>query len=316
MPEIRGDTMGTTYVVKLGVLPEGLVVAELGSAIADAVEAVDASMSNYRADSELSELNRAASGQAISVSAPLYAVLELSQRVAAESEGAFDVTVAPLVDAYGFGPGQATNDPAELARRRALVDYRALVLLPDSQVRKDRDGLACTLSAVAKGFAVDQVAELLEARGLTSYMVEIGGEVRVSGRKGDGSPWRLGIERPATDAGAAPQVYRALTLDAGAMATSGDYRNYREVDGRRVSHTLDPRTGEPITHTLASVSVVHAQAAAADAYATAVDVLGPEAGLELANRLELAAFLLVRRGDGYEERMTPAFAKLVEASSP
>ena len=310
--ELRGETMGTTYSVKLGGTASATERDALRQDVAAAVEAVDASMSSYRSDSELSQLNAAGAGDVLSVSSALHAVLSLSQRVAEESGGAFDITVAPLVDAYGFGPGERTDDPVQLARRRALVGYQKLSLLPGAKVRKDVDGLACTLSAVAKGYAVDRVAELLERRGVESYMVEIGGEVRVLGRKHDGSRWRVGIERPAAEAMSAPQVHRAVELERGALATSGDYRNYREVGGQRVSHTLDPRTGRPIAHTLAAVSVVHPQAADADAYATALDVLGPEHGPILAEKLGLAALFLVRQGDTFVESMTPAFAALVE----
>ncbi|TPV95704.1 MAG: FAD:protein FMN transferase [Myxococcales bacterium FL481] len=305
--------MGTTYEVKVGAWPPGVDRTELAQTIAAEVAAVDATMSNYRPDSELSRFNAAGAGTLLRLSEPLFHVLEASQRVARESGGAFDVTISPLVDAYGFGPGTATDDPAERARLRDLVDYQQLELVAPDGVRKAAAGVACTLSAVAKGYAVDRVAERLEARGVANYMVEIGGEVRVAGRRADGSRWRLGIERPAADALAAPRVQRTLEIDAGALATSGDYRNYREVDGRRVSHTLDPRTGAPITHTLASVSLVHRHAMYADAYATALNVLGPDAGMEMAERLGLAALFLVRRGDRFEEKMSSAFTALVEA---
>ncbi|MEE9384952.1 MAG: FAD:protein FMN transferase [Nannocystaceae bacterium] len=306
--------MGARYLVRFGGTLEaphgdrgGTVLAERVQTVLDGV---DARMSNYRPDSELSRLNAAAAGEDIEVSAPLYEVLALSQRVARESGGALDITVAPLVDAYGFGPGERTSDPVELARRRELVGYAQLRLLAPGIVRKEQAGVACTLSAVAKGYAVDQVARVLEEAGVHDYMVEVGGEVKVRGRNASGRPWRVGIERPAADAFSAPRVQEALEPGDAAVATSGDYRNYREENGVRVSHTLDPRTGAPIRHTLASVTVVHPSAAAADAYATALNVLGPREGPALAERLGLAALFLVREGATFRSVATQGFSEL------
>jgi len=201
------------------------------------------------------------------------------------------------VDAWGFGPEPAAAPPDEATIERLLEDhgYTHLELdAGDLTVRKDNPRLRCDLSAIAKGYAVDRVALRVEKLGLRDFMVEIGGEVRVAGRNAEGQAWRIGVERP--DGGGRP--WAAVALTDGAMATSGDYRNYYERDGVRISHTIDPRTGRPITHALASVSVIHPSCMTADALATALNVLGPGEGRELVEREGLAALFLVRTDDG------------------
>ena len=250
---------------------------------------------------------------AFEVSPETFAVLEIAQQVSARSGGAFDATVGPLVDAWGFGAPERSDeapDPATLASLRAHVGHEKLRLdAAATTVAKQAAALRVDLSAVAKGYAVDLLAERLSALGHTSFLVEVGGELRSRGRRPEGRAWRVAIEEPDV---AGRRIHRIVALEDLAMATSGDYRNYYEIDGRRVSHTLDPRTGAPIEHTLASVTVVHPQAAWADAWATALTVLGPEPGSALAMEEGLAAYFLVRRPNGgFEPRMTPPFEPLL-----
>ena len=188
------------------------------------------------------------------------------------------------------------------------LEYR----LDPPALRKLHPELTIDLSALAKGYGVDVLAEYLEEVGVQDYMVEIGGEIRARGTNPDGQVWRIGIEKP--EPGGQRSVYEALPLEDLGMATSGDYRNYYELDGERLSHTIDPRTGRPITHKLASVTVLHEECAFADAYATALNVLGPERGYELAVSLKLPALFIVRVDDRFEEKATPAFQALREDS--
>jgi len=293
-----GRTMGTSFTVKIVVPPAAVVDEdEVSSAIRDTVDDVDSRMSTYRADSELSRFNDSGSDP-FAVSPALFDVLTEAARVAELSGGAFDITVGPLVEAWGFGPGPVTEIPDETTIQRLLETHGATRLELDADaltVRKDNPDIRCDLSAIAKGYAVDRVAMRLGELGFADFMVEIGGEVRAAGRNAAGTAWRIGVERPDGEGG---RPWAAVALEDAAMATSGDYRNFYERDGVRISHTIDPRTGRPITHALASVSVIHPSCMTADALATALDVLGPEAGRELVDREGLAALFIVRGGDG------------------
>jgi FAD:protein FMN transferase len=308
----EGATMGTTYTVKV-VAPTMTEADEAATreAIRAALDAVDGCMSTYKPDSELSRFNRAGDGRPFKLSAATIRVLLLAREVSDASHGAFDVTVGPLVNAWGFGPVKQTRPPSEteIASLRERVGYRKLVIDAAAQtVAKTRPDVYADLSAIAKGFGVDEAARALEARGLANYMVEVGGEVRVKGHNAAGKPWQVGIERPDATPQQALLVVPMTDLS---MATSGDYRNYFEKDGRRYSHEIDPTTGYPIRHRLASVSVLAPECAIADAYATALLVLGPDRGYALAVEKGLAAYFLVRRADGgFDERQTPAFAAL------
>ena len=312
----EGPTMGTTFAVRVVADDLGDArVATLRTTIEQTLAGIDERMSTYRPESEVSRFNRAHTTDPFRVSADTLAVLRHALEISELTDGAFDVTVGPLVDAWGFGPaGEPSALPTErdIERLRRRVGFRQLRIEPaTSSLRKLVPQLSCDLSALAKGYAVDRVAERLRAEGLGSYLVEVGGEVRAGGLSPRGDAWRVGIERPGPGP---PAVQRLVRLRDRALATSGDYRNYYEVAGRRVSHTIDPRSGRPVDHGLASVSVVDPLCVRADAIATALGVLGPDAGYELAVAQGWAALLIVRRDDGtLRERETPAFTALSAA---
>jgi thiamine biosynthesis lipoprotein len=225
--------------------------------------------------------------------------------------GAFDITVGPVVDLWGFGPEGSRSEPPEasmIAAARERVGYgRVAADCKRPALRKDRGDVRIDLSAYAKGFAVDRVAELLDAQGMTDYMVEIGGELRARGRSESGGPWRIAIESPTASGG---HVQRIIEPGVAGMATSGDYRNYFEVGERRYSHTIDPRLGAPVSHDLAAVTVVDEKAAFADAMATALLVLGPGEGMRLAERQGLAVYFQQRAGAEVVEKMSSEFRRL------
>lgn len=309
----RGETMGTTYTVKLTSLPGGTSVAQLKRLVDEALAEVNRRMSAYDPNSELSRWN-AAGEDWFPVSADTACVVAEALRIGRLSEGALDITVGPLVKLWRFGPGDSLTDatapsPEQLAAARSLVGYRRIdVDLNDSpRVRRRIAGGSVDLSAIAKGFGVDRAAAALEAAGVEDYMVEIGGEVRARGCNPTGAPWTIAIETPRPDA---RTVFRVVRLRDASLATSGDYRNYREIDGRRLCHLIDPRTGKPIDHQLASVSVIHASCMTADAWATALSVLGPDQAMRTAEENALDVMLIVRVGDGFECRTTPGFAAL------
>jgi thiamine biosynthesis lipoprotein len=308
----QGQTMGTTYTVKVA----GQAVPEQDQGRArDAIEAqlalVNQLMSTYLPTSELSRFNQSAGSEPFPLSPETLEVFEVAQRVGALSGGAFDVTVGPLVNAWGFGPpGKPVHPPsaAELDELKLRVGWDKIALehTPPA-IRKSRPDVYCDLSAVAKGYAVDRVSETLSELGYLEHMVEVGGEVRARGRNAEGQLWRIGVEKPIEGGRA---VQRALPLENLAMATSGDYRNYYEEGGRRISHEIDPRTAQPIGQRLASVTVVADRCVEADAFATALIVLGEEDAYRLAREQNLAVLFLVRQQDDFAERASPRFEEL------
>jgi thiamine biosynthesis lipoprotein len=313
---ISGPTMGTTFTVKVVADDQSEGFREsLESRVHEVLESIDGHMSTYREESEIEAFNGGGT-EPFTASPDLLEVVEEAQRVSRLTRGAFDITVGPLVDIWGFGPSGATETPDEqtLQRLVAVTGFEQLEVDAESRtLRKAREDCRIDLSAIAKGFAADRVSEMLAREELRNHMVEIGGEVRCRGMNGAGQAWRIGIEQPAAGGRFVRLVVPLVDLS---LATSGDYRNYIERDGVRFSHTIDPRTGRPIDHNLASVSVIHASCMTADALATALEVLGPETGFELAARQDIAAYFLVRgEEDVFEERQTAVWSALLENDS-
>jgi thiamine biosynthesis lipoprotein len=313
LAEFRGTTMGTTYSVKLA---ESRLSEADRQALAGVIEqqlaTVDRLMSTWNAESELSRFNRLASTGAFPASAKTLEVFQVAREVSELTGGAFDVTVGPLVAAFGFGatdrvPG--VPPPELLQALRERVGFRRVVLDVDAgSLSKTHPGTECDLSAIAKGYGVDEVARSLLERGHDDFLVEVGGELRARGQRSPDRAWRVAIERPDSET---RSVFAVLELRDHALATSGDYRSYFEQDGLRLSHLIDPRLGRPIAHALASVSVLHEQAVYADALATALGVLGPEEGYALAEREGLAAYFILREpGGGLRGVATPALPPL------
>ncbi len=305
-----GTTMGTHYAVKIArsEIPAA-ERAELAQLIEAELARVNELMSTYREDSELSRFNAWESLAPFAISTETAEVFAVARQVSEMTGGAFDVTVAPLVAAWGFGATDRPPAPPSEDELRALegkIGYRQITLDgAGPHLNKSHPETQCDLSAIAKGYGVDRVAEALSRRGYANYLVEVGGELRARGQKLDGSSWRVGIERPD---GERRGHQRVVALRDISLATSGDYRNYYEVAGRRISHTIDPRRGGPIEHNLASVSVLHQEAVWADAFATAISVMGTEEGLAWAEAEGLAVLFLVREADGtFSEIATPAF---------
>jgi thiamine biosynthesis lipoprotein len=316
--ELAGATMGTRWTLKLHAPELGAAGSRaVAAAVQATLDRVEGLMSTWDPESEVSRLNRHAGPEPFPVSPATARVLDVARQVSALSGGAFDVTVRPIVSAWGFGATDRAPRPparAELDAVRGRVGYELLRLdLESRSVSKARRDVECDLSAIAKGFGVDEVARVLAERGHGDFLVEVGGELRASGLRPDGRPWRVAIERP--DA-AGRAIHRVVGLADRSMATSGDYRNYYERDGRRFSHLIDPRTAAPVAHDLASVSVIHESATWADALATALSVLGPDEGGDLAEREGLAVHFIVRGKDGaLRSESTSAFRALFPAGA-
>lgn len=310
--ELQGETMGTTWQVRL-LLPEDCTADTVRIGIEAELAAIVASMSAWEPASDLSRYNAAPAGSWHALPAPLATVLRRGQELAAESAGAFDPTVGALVALWGFGPhapGPQVPQPDAIADARARSGWQTLQW--DGPRLLQPGGLVLDVSGIAKGYAVDAVAAWLDARGAGAWLVEIGGELRARGRRPDGGPWQVALEHPGSVDGEGTGSVPTLALQDRALATSGDYRHYFRERGEIRSHLIDPRTGAPARSGVASASVLAASAMDADALATALAVLEPEAGLALATRLGAEARVLVREGTGFREHLTPGFAKVLQ----
>ena len=305
---IGGACMGTTWSAVVTLQP-GEDAERVGALVQARLDEVDRALSTWKDDSDLSRLNRAAVDAREAATADTLAVLELSRSLHAATEGAFDPTIGPLTRLWGFGSYEVEREApaaAEVAQSLALLGVDALDL-GEGWISRAADGLEVDASAVAKGYGVDVAARVLEESGHAEFMIEVGGELVLRGRNPEGIPWRIGVDDPLPPSGSDPLSPMALaprppiarlSLTAGGVATSGDYRNVRRVDGRIVSHVIDPRTGYPIDHDLASATVLAPTCAEADGLATATMVLGPIEGLELLESLEgVEGYLLVRTQD-------------------
>jgi thiamine biosynthesis lipoprotein len=308
---LAGNALGTSFNVSIVEPPESFDADALEADIIATLTRVDLLASTWREDSELSVFNANRAVDWIIVSHEFCDALGRTLEIAVQTDGAFDVTTGPLVNLWGFGPGGPVVEPptADAIERAMLsVGYEKIeVDCAENLVRKADANMYVDLSGWAKGLAVDEVAELLDENGVANYLVEIGGELRVSGYNGKKNDWAVGIEAPSTSQRVPQAVIRVTDTS---VATSGDYRNYFEHDGDHYSHTIDPRTGRPVTHELAAVTVVHPSAAYADALATALLVLGPADGPALAGELDIAAYFLIRDNDSVTEITTTAFDTL------
>lgn len=311
MPVQRVDSasMGTTWSAQL-VAPEARV-PELRGLIVEELDEVVAQMSTWEPSSALSRFNAAPAGTWHELPPGLAEVIAHALALARETGGAYDPTVGPLVELWGFGAGAARDTPppaSEIADARARVGFAKIEL--DAQRALQPGGVAMDVSSLGPGHALDRIAARLRAAGVESFLIELGGETLAAGRKPDGSDWRIAIE-PAESIDGEPRYDLVVVLRDAAAGSSGDYRVGFEHEGRRYSHTLDPRTGEPVQHALAGVTVIAPRAMHADALAAALMVLGPDDGMAFATRRDVAAVFTLREDDGgFERRYTPAFEAL------
>ncbi len=310
--KLRGKAMGTTWLVTLRELPDKTSEKILQDEMEAALERIESLASHWRTDTPVSRFNRARDTQPFPVSPELLAILQAADRIHHKTGGAFDVTVAPLVNLWGFGPIEETRgkipDDEEIENALASMGQGKLMLLPKSAIRKTQPDLQLDLSALAKGYAIDLVAQRLDELGALHYLVELGGELRAKGNGSAGNGWKVGLEHPETD-GRRTKIHRVITLENAAVATSGNYRlAFTDKDtGQAYSHIIDPRTGHPVSHELTAVSVLAPTAMEADAWATALLVLGSEKGMQLAEHENLTALFVERDPSGIKALTTPNF---------
>jgi len=305
---VQGNTMGTTYSINV-FIPRWKFSSGLDERIASRLAQLQAIFSTYDPDSELSKFNTLKTRESVVASDDLYRVLEKAKRIYKETHGAWDPTVYPLVTLWGFGPQTATGNGGvvpkaeQIKRAKASVGFSKIHLQRERHIRKTDSRVQLDLSSIAKGYAVDEIVRLLWELDVSHYYVEIGGEVRVSKQKPNGKPWKIGISDP-NPGSRVDSVIRVVSLSGKAMATSGDYRHYFEVGGKRYSHILDPRTGFPVSFGLVSVSVIANTCMEADALATAMMVMGREEGLAYIERHTDLEGLFIEKDDSGKLQFT------------
>jgi len=310
---ISGTTMGTSYHIKLAPTAK-IDLTSLKERINSRLVGIDNKMSTYKKDSEVSRFNSYSGGDWVTVSAETMSVINAAQEISQLSNGAFDITVGKLVNLWGFGPTVRVDALPDINTIETLLSqvgyYKLELRKTPPAIRKSDKNIYLDLSAIAKGYAVDAIAQLLIENQIDNFLVEIGGEIITHGEKYQHQPWVIGIESPVSQQ---RSIRKRLILEDVAMATSGDYRNYFEENGVRYSHTIDPTTGYPIKHQLASVTVIDSTCMRADALATAIMVMGPDKGLEFARQQQLAIFMLVKQGDHFIEKHSAAFKPYLKA---
>ena len=304
-----GPTMGSSYTVQYVPTGQSPDAAKLKAEVDAILASLDEQFSTYRDDSVVSRFNAQPAGACMVLPADMLALWRYGEALSQQSGGAFDLTVEPLMNLWGFGPQSRSEQvpaAADLQRERARVGHQHLHLQGE-RLCKDVNA-QLDFDSIVAGYAVDKVSARLAELGLTDYLVEVTGELKAVGHKPDGTPWRIALEVPSGER--ERQVERSVALDGFGLSTSGDYRNYFEEGGQRYSHTFDARSGVPVKHALAAVTVADAQALNADGLSTLLMVLGPEEGYTFAERHGLAAFFIVRQGEGFVTRVTPRFDAL------
>lgn len=314
---LRGRTMGSDWSVKVAG-PIASTPAQLEAGVQAQFERVDAQMSSYRAQSALMRFNRSPAGQWQQLPPELLTVLGKALELAAATDGVYDPTLGPLVALWGFGPGgrvHAAPAPAQIAEARARTGWRRIELDPPGGRARHEEGVTIDLASLAKGYGVDLVAAYLDGAGVGNYLIDLSGKMRARGHNAMARPWRVAVEQPGSDderTGLGRPTQTVLALPDVAVASAGDYRHFFAADGAQYSHILDPRTGRPVAHGLAGVTMVASDCLTADAWVTALLALGPTAGYELAQAQGFAALFMQRQPDDtFQLRTTAAFARFI-----
>ncbi|MPQ66335.1 FAD:protein FMN transferase [Pseudomonas sp. MWU12-2323] len=310
LEQFGGPTMGSTYSIQYVRHAGGPAVAEVKPAVEAILAEVDRQMSTYRGDSDIERFNELPAHSCQVMPSSILELVRVGEQLSLDSDGAYDLTVEPLMNLWGFGPQgreEKVPDAARLAEVRQRVGHRYLRIDGD-QLCKDA-AVEVDFNSIAAGYTVDRIVARLQALGLDSFLAEATGELKAVGKKPDGSPWRIALEVPRDDEQVAQRI---IALDGYGVSTSGDYRNYFEQDGKRYSHTFDALTGAPITHNLASVTVIHPSTLMADGFSTLLLILGPERGWDYAEKHMIAAFFVMRADTGFVTRTNQAFERLAK----
>jgi thiamine biosynthesis lipoprotein len=309
---LHGRTMGTTWTVRFVSADADATLLQAG--IQQRLDQIVAQMSPWEVDSDISQYNRAEPSTWHELPVEFYRVLKHALELAEQTDGAYDPTVGPLVNLWGFGPDgkrQSTPDEAAISAAKSRAGWHRIEVDDATRRILQPGGVELDFSSIAPGFALDQIADFLDANGIRDYLIETGGELRASGHRADGRAWQVAVERPS-DSDTQMTAQYVIGLSDLAMGSSGDYRNFFKDQGRRYSHRIDPRTGRPVLNDIASVTVVASDGIHADPMATALSILGVEDGMRYASEHDLAVLFIVRNAAGtFEERMSPLFSKLI-----
>ncbi|HDH1521006.1 TPA: FAD:protein FMN transferase ApbE [Klebsiella quasipneumoniae subsp. similipneumoniae] len=306
---LDGKTMGTFWRVSVIGVDEAKAQA-LRAKVQAQLDADDRLLSTWKNDSALMRFNHAADTRPWPVSEAMADIVTLSLRIGAKTHGAMDITVGPLVNLWGFGPDKqpvATPDAQAIAAAKARTGLQHMQVINQSGrqfLQKDIPDLFVDLSTVGEGYAADHLARLMEQEGISRYLVSVGGALVSRGMNGEGKPWRVAIQKPTDQENA---VQAIVDINGHGISTSGSYRNYYELDGKRISHVIDPQTGQPITHKLVSVTVIAPTALEADGWDTGLMVLGPEKAQQVVREQGLAVYMIVKEGEGFKTWMSPQF---------
>lgn len=306
---LSGPTMGSTYTIKYVFNASTPAADAVGVEVQSILDQVDRQMSTYRLDSDIARFNQSPVNTCMQMPQPVLDLAQYGYELSRSSEGAFDLTLSPLLNLWGFGPqarGKRVPSAEEIAQAQARVGYQHVRVVGD-QLCKDAD-VQVEFNSIAAGYTVDRISERFAALNIDSFMIEVTGELIAKGRKPDGSPWRIAMEQPLGDGQRV--IQRVLEIDGYGVNTSGDYRNYFEENGVRFSHTIDPQKGAPISHRLASVTVVDPSALHADGLGTVLLVLGPERGLAFAEERKIAAFFVMHDGEGFATQVSSEFSRM------
>lgn len=309
--KFEGNTQGTTYHVSFWSADKNIDTVELHKSVDAELERLDKQLSNYRADSAIEQFNASTSTQPQEVSAEIVGLIEKTRAVSEATHGCYDLTIKPLFDLWGF-KGETLTQPTPDALKQTLsqVGLAQLETLDVTHIAKKNPTLKIDMSSIGQGYSVSQIASLLEAQGANNYLVEIGGELQTRGKKPDGSSWRVALEKPLSGERSMHKIISVNQAEPFAITTAGTYRHFFDANGKRYSHILDAKTGEPITHQTVSVSVFNESATTAELWDTALLCIGREAGIEVANQAGIAALFIEQQGDEFTEFKTTAFENL------
>jgi len=301
LQKFSGYAQGTTYHISYWT-SQSTDAQAVKKTVDEEFARLDKLLSNYRPDSSIEQFNAVHNTEIQAVSEEIVGLVEQARIVSEASHGCYDLTVKPLFELWGFKGDKLTPpNTATLQATLTQVGFNRLEVIDAGHLRKQTSSLSVDLSSIAQGYSVKRVAELLEQQGITDYLVEIGGELQTRGKKPDGEPWRVALEKPVSEQRTMQKVLTINRVEPFAIMTSGTYRHYFDVDGKRYSHILDAKTGIPVTHSTVSVTVIHEDPTQADAWSTALLCMGREAGIEAANKASIAALFIEQEGEAFNE---------------
>lgn len=309
--KFEGNTQGTTYHVSFWSADKNLDKAAVQELVDDELERLDKQLSNYRTDSVIEKFNAENSTQPQEVGAEIISLIEKTRAVSEATHGCYDLTIKPLFDLWGFqGESLTLPEPKALTQTLLQVGFSKLEIVDDTHLRKKNPTLKIDMSSIGQGYSVSKVAQVLEKQGASNYLVEIGGELQTRGKKPDGSSWRVALEKPLPDSRSMHKVISVNQAEPFAITTAGTYRHFFDDKGKRYSHILNAKTGEPITHKTVSVTVFDKSATTAELWDTALLCVGRETGIEIANQAGIAALFIEQNGEEFTEFQTAAFENL------